>query len=521
MTRGLIEKELRQHGLALGFLLVLPFAGLILILSHGLVRRAGGGGFEAVRLLLMLFIPLACLVLGQLLIASEYRHKTQLFLEGLPLPRTRMLAVKFGLGLILVTLMSVVALGYVGWIARGTEAMTPRFAALLGLKSAGWGAFIYTLCFAHAFLGRYRLPFGLALVVGLISLSNAGMPVSEFGPFALIDSRFPFERFVWPVQALLVTAALVVALAALGFFLGLVRDATVASMLAEKMSPREKLVLTMLVFVGLLASGWFIERRKTFTPVQMPGAAEARHGVVQVLASAAVDAPTREETTILQSTANHVATELGALADYLGCDTFPPVFIVHRRDLGTDDLVDGELKMEQGVLVKANLTDPHFNQLALDEWLVYTTLFAHTHGIAGRERNAWVLDGITWWWPRSQHGRVSAWDAASGQSWTPADIARFNPAQMHSGWFTIRKKMNTKNARAFAGSSLAFLAEHHGADGVHRFLGDRFAQAQPVDVRGWWRDFIRPTATRLRAATGLSEDVFTAEFRAAAAAPHP
>ena len=521
MTRGLIEKELRQHGLALGFLLALPFAGLILILSHDLLRRAGGGGFEAVRLLLMLFIPLACLVLGQLLIASEYRHKTQLFLEGLPLPRSRMLAIKFGLGFILVTLMSVVALGYVGWTARATEAMTPRFAALLGLKAAGWGAFIYTLCFAHAFLGRYRLPFGLALVIGLISLSNNGMPISQFGPFALIDERFAFERFVWPVQALLVTAALVAALAAIGFFLGLVRDATVAAMLAEKMSAREKLVLTMLVFVGLLASGWFIERRKTSTPVQMPGAAEARHGVVQVLASAAVDAPTREETAILQRTADHVAGELGMLADYLGCDTFPPIFIVHRRDLGANDLVDGELKAEQGVLVKANLTDPHFKPIALDEWLVEETLSAHTHGIAGRERNAWVLDGITWWWPRSQHGQISAWDVASRQVWTPAEIASFNPAQLQSGWYTARKNVGTKKVRALAGSSLALLAERHGPEDVHRFLADRFAQAQPEDARGWWRDFIRPTATRLRTATGLSEDAFTAEFRAALTAAHP
>ncbi|MEI9898248.1 MAG: hypothetical protein WDN28_31425 [Chthoniobacter sp.] len=137
MTRALLAKELRQHAFALSFLLLLPFGGLILISSHGVIRRAGGGGFESVRLLFTMFLPLACLVLGQLLIASEFRQKTQLFLEGLPLPRWRMLAVKFSLGLVLTLLISTLALGYVAWQARHTEAINPRFATLLLLKSVG------------------------------------------------------------------------------------------------------------------------------------------------------------------------------------------------------------------------------------------------------------------------------------------------------------------------------------------------------------------------------------------------
>ncbi|MEP6673128.1 MAG: hypothetical protein ABJF10_28515, partial [Chthoniobacter sp.] len=262
MTRALLAKELRQHAFALSFLLLLPFAGLILISSHGVIRRAGGGGFESVRLLLTLFLPLACLVLGQLLIASEFRQKTQLFLEGLPLPRWRMLAVKFSLGLVLTLLISTLALGYVAWPARHTEALTPRFATLLFLKGAGWAAFVYTLCFAHSFLGRYRVPFGLALAGGLLYCSNLGLPISEFGPFALVDNRFAFERFVWPVHAFLVTGALVLALAVFGFWLGLVRDATVAALLAEKMSAREKVFLSLFSFVVLLVGGEVSEHRR-------------------------------------------------------------------------------------------------------------------------------------------------------------------------------------------------------------------------------------------------------------------
>ena len=517
MIRGLLGKELRQHGFALGFLLLLPFAGLILISTNGMLRRAGSGGFESVRLLLIMFLPLACLVLGQLLIASEFRQKTQLFLEGLPLPRWRMLAVKFGLGFGLVMLASTAALAYVAWQARGTEGLTPRFAGLLLAKAVAWTAFLYTLCFAHAFLGRYRVPFGLSLVFGYAYCSSIGLPISTFGPFALVDTRFAFERFVWPVEAFAVTGGLVLLLTGLGFFLGLVRDATVAALLAEKMSSREKIFLTLLTLVAMMVIGQVTEHRKTSTPVQMPGAAEARHGVVQVLASAAVDAPSREETATLQRTANEVAAELGALADYLGFDSFPPVFNVHRRDLAGHDLVDGELKLEQGVLVRTNLLAPGFKAEALNKWLLRATLNAHTHGIATRERNVWVLEGLIWWWPRSKHGEVSAWDEALHAERDSAPVAKFTPAQLHA-WLTLLKSLSTKNAEAFAGSGLALLAERHGTASLRRFLSDRYAQAQPADSRGWWRDFIRPTGTRLRAATGLTEDAFAAEWRAAVTA---
>lgn len=516
MIRGLIEKELRQHGFALGFLLVLPFAGLLLILSYGVLQRAGGGGFEAVRLLLYGFLPLASLVLGQLLIASEFRQKTQLFLEGLPLPRGWMLGVKFALGFLLVLLMTLLALGYVALLARNTEALTPRFAGLLAVKSVGWVAFIYTLCFAHAFLGRYRVPFGLALLTGLIYLISTGVEISSFGPFALLDNRFAYERYIWPVNALAVTAGLVLGLGALGFSLGLVRDATVAAMLAEKMSSREKLFLTMFILVGISVAAIVGEHRQNVAPVEIPGAFEARHGVVRVLVSAAVDAPSREETEALKRTADAAAAELGALTDYLGCDSYPPIFIVHRRDMKAGEFTYGDLKPKQGLLVRANLTAADFKIDALHTWLVRESLGIHTAGMADRERNAWVFDAIQWWWPRSQHGTVSAWEEAQRTEHAVPKLPDFTPAQLHT-WYSVRKNLGDEPTDALAGSSLAVLAEHHGVESVRRFLSARFARRQPYDARAWWHDMLRSTGARLRASTGLSEEQFTAEWQVAMA----
>jgi len=518
MIRALISKELRQHGFALGFLLLLPFAGLILISSHGLLRRASGGGFESVRLLLLTFVPLACLVLGQLLIAQEFRHKTQLFLEGLPLPRWRMLAVKFGLGLVMILLAAAVALVYVGWNARRTEAMTPRFAELLALKSAGWSLVIYTFCFAHAFLGRYRVFFGVAVAFGLYGMSTLDVPLSEFGPFSLVDSRFAYERFVWPGDALAVTGGLILLFTGMGFFVGLVRDSTVAAILAEKMSAREKLFFTFLSLVLLIVSGEVSEHRKTATPVQMPGATEADRSVVRVLASAAVDAPTRAEIAALQRTVSGVAVDLDALTIYLGCRSYPPVFIVHRRDLKWREFSNGDLKASQGVLVRANLTVPDFKVEELSGWLLHETLVAHTNGLAERERNDWILDGFEWWWPRSKHGEISAWGDALQAVHAAAKPLNISPQQLHR-WYTVRKNLEPREARVLAGSVLALLAERHGTASLRRFLADRFGEAQPLDARGWLHDMLRPNSVRLRAATGLSEEDLAAEWRKAIALP--
>jgi len=516
MIRALIGKEVRQHGFALLFLLVLPFAGLMLISGHGLFRRASGGGFAAVQLFLITFLPLASLVLGQLLIAQEFRHKTQLFLEGLPLPRWRALAVKFALGLGLALLVVATALIFMGWSARNSEALVPAFAELLIAKSVAWTICVYSFFFATAFLGRYRVFFGLVIVFGFYAASEYNLPISEFGPFALVDQRFAYERFVWPAKDLAVTAGLILLFISMGFCLGLVRDATVAAMLAEKASAREKMFLIFLTLVLFMVSGELVEHHRNATPVQIPGATEIDRSVLRIAAAAAVDAPTRRETAELQQAADGVALELDAVTRYLDCRSFPPVFIVHRRDLKADEFSNGSLKASQGVMVRANLTAPGFTLGPLSAWLIHEALIANTHGLVEGERNAWILDGFEWWWPRSRHGEASAWGEALQAVRGAGKPLDFSPRQMRA-WLTVRKNLGDAQARMLAGSVLALLAERHGNVGLRRFLADRLGAAEPADARGWLRDMLRPNSVRLRAATGLSEERLAAEWQEAIA----
>ena len=521
MMRGLLTKELRQHAYTLAFLFLMLLGALALIGGNVTLRRATGGGFAGVHMLHHTYVPLVCLVLGQILIATEFRQKTQLFLEGLPLPRWRMLAVKFALGFA-VLVGAVAAALFVAWqSARGSEAITPRFAALVALKSAGWVWFLYTLCFAHAFLGRYRVVFGVTLFFGFLALSGSSVRVSDFGPFALVDERFAYERHVFPASALAVAGVAGLGFAALGFALGLVRDASVASLLAEKMSAREKVVMTLVVGAVMSLSAWLFEHYKTATPVRMPGALEAERGVVRVFASAAVDAPSREETAALERTAKRAAEELGALAEYLGCKTFPPVFIVHRRDLGAGEFSDGELKPSQGAMVRVNLTASELRERQFDERLVRAALFAHTGGLAGRERNFWVLDGVVHWWPR--RGNPHTVPPADEEQWALArKTMPENFSTRHlSAWHSVWRDTGVKEGRALAGSGLAVLAASHGVEARQRFLAAMFGPARSADFRGWLADVLRPRASRFRAAAGIAEEAFVVEWRRTLALESP
>jgi hypothetical protein len=399
--------------------------------------------------------------------------------------------------------------------------MTPRFVAVLVLKSAAWVWFLYALFFAHAFLGRYRVVFGLAIFFAFVALKNMGVRIEAFGPFALIDSRFAFERHVLPWDALAVTVGAGIGLAGLGFALGLVRDATVASLLAEKMSSREKVFITFLTITSLMLTAYLFEHYKTTTPVRMPGSIEARRGIVQVFASAAVDAPTAQETAALQRVAPRAAEELNALAEYLGCTSFPNIFIVHRRDF--TDQYAATYESAESVIARGNFAAEKYSEPEFHRHLVYAALEARTSALTGRERNAWIFAGLMRWWPwrnEAASGPVHASWRENARLIMPAD---FSPKHL-AAWHSLRDSGGShggNRTEALAALGLEVLAQRHGEDARRRFLSATFGPARPKDFRGWFGDVVRGKLRGLRATAGVSEKTFVEEWRAAVAAAPP
>lgn len=507
MIRALLGKELRQHARLFALLGIVLLFGLWLVAGNPLFSRAMGSGFAALRLLLITLLPVAALLLGNALVASEFRHKTQLFIEGLPVPRWQWLAVKHVV--MLAALFSVALLMFAGaaWSGWLGEAMTPRFAALLLVRTLGWTWCVGAFFFSLSFLGRYRIAVTMSVLLGLIWVEQGGIvQLGRTAVFALVDDRFAFEREVWPVRALGFTVLWAGALTILGFLLGLVRDATVASLLAEKMSSREKIVITLLVLGGLTAVGVNIENNANREPVHLPGAvAHERDGRVRVEVTSARRGLNAAQDAELQATGARVADVLAEFSRRLGGVALPPVFLVHREDLGTDECESGKLDHAQGALVRADLLDRdgHFWQLA--RAVLRDELLAKTSGRAEMEPWAWVLDGFVNWWAERNAGEDGGATAgpAIAVARKAAAAVEFSSASFKQ-WLRVREVAGRDGADALAAAVFRVLAQKQGEDAVWGFAHEAFAKDVPKDVRGWWRDVWDPPEQRLRRSTGLT-----------------
>lgn len=511
MLRGLLEKELRQHSLTFSILLVLLLVGLGLITGNHRLARLSGSGIQGFAFMLWTLVPLASLTLGHVLIAAEFRQRTQLFLEGLPLPRWRFIALKYALGLGVLMLLGGAAIGVVLWHNWEREALTWNFARILVLKSAAWIFFVHALFFTHAFLGRYRwVAAGAALIV-FINLSLFGMPAHAFAPLRLLDPRFAYDRDSSPLPDVLESVAIAAAISAIGFAIGLMRDASVASLLAERMSAREKSVFAILLLAGVLGSGVVIEKNKKTSPVHMAGAIVSPQSRVTVSVAAAMDHPSDEDVLFLQAISLRFAEHLQELAEYLDIAQLPPVFVVYRPDFAADRFENGDLEHSQGLLVRANLRAEKFRERELERWLVEHLLVIKSAERLKLERNAWLLDGFPRWW---QH-RAAWGDRAEISESIVSEAAQKAglSADSFRRWFSVRKAAGSGPAQHLAASGLRALESKAGDEATRRFLSSILGRPATKDARTWLREVATPWPRVLRRETGMTLPEFVEIWR--------
>ncbi len=500
MISGLVEKEVRQHTTLLIFITLVMLTGLFVLGSNKFLAQAGGSAFSLFSILWFLMLPLATLVLATGLVAAEFRNKTQLFLEGLPLPRWKMLAVKYLLGLAVVTACTTFLLAGAWWMGRNAEVMTLNFALLLFTKSLGWSWFCWSVCFAHGFLGRYRGWVGVTLVLGLLSIQQMGVMVTRFGPFHLISQHFSYERFVWPVEALWVTAALILVLTSAGFALGMVRDATVAAMMSEKMSTREKIVLTTMALAAVVAIGAIYEKQESLTPLNLPGSVDRREGAASVSVAAAVAVPSPAEEQALDAHATAVAGMLAEAGAYLDCASLPPVYLVHRRDFTAKQFEIDESKSPKRIIIRRNLVMTSPSDTEFQSQIVVSVLGVHQLGRLSSDTRGWILDGFAAWWPVRK--RVQ----------TPADFMKLHPLgevppvrtlQENDlvNWLMTIKDLTPAQQSALAGLGMVALGEY-GEQPRQRFLAKVLGYPAPLDVRAALHDWFHPVSRIMKSTTG-------------------
>ena len=479
MTRALLRKEVRQHWVAVVLLSAGTMFGYTLIILATLTRREAGSGFEVLRLFLMLMGPLAAVLLCHRLVVLEYQARTQLFLEGLPIARWRMVTVKYVAGLSV--MLSLCALAFI--IACGLsfrrEAPSARFVAILALRSISVSWFVYSFCFLLGLLGRYRVPLYLAVFLAVALLfEHAQIQVAHTGPVALLDTRFAYESEVFPWNALRVTWLIGLLFMGLTAVLSLIREGSVAALLAEKMSHKEKIFIAALLF-GLLEAASLLSDKTRKVPFDLHDAVTERQPGVVVKVASGVG----EERLAAQRLARSVVAELSSARQYLGIEELPPVFITHRRDLDANRYERGELEGNEGVQVRANFAAPDWDLRRFQIWLLREVLDVNSHSRAELESRRWVLDGFPMFWALRAHQQAGVLGDKTAALRALYGVDSGISVQDFNRWLSFRERVGQDITEAVAWSALRTLVRHQGEPACQRFLRSVLAAHPPKDAR--------------------------------------
>jgi hypothetical protein len=479
MTLTLLRKELRQHWWAFLVVGAAAFLGCLIILGATLAAGQAGTPFEGLRVSVMLMGVASALVLCHRLVVVEYHAKTQLFLEALPVARWRMVAVKYGLGLTVICLVVGLPFGLACLLGLNKQLVSWRFLEILAARTFSVIWVTYGFCFMMGLLGRYRLALYIGLLLGLgILAESSSLELGRFGPFALLDRTFAYETELFPWAALCATWALgaVFFLAACG--LSLTREGSVATLLAEKMSHREKVFITA-VLLAFMWAGSTLSAKARKTPFNLSDAvAEQRTGVLVKVASG-IGAGDPEAARL----ARHVASELAGAREYLGLERLPTVFITLRRDLDADRFERGELAKAEGLHVQANFTANDWRDEPFIAWLLRETLVVATDDRVKLESKRWLLDGFPLFWTtRAQAALPLAMDKPLALRALYGTENGFALEDLR-GWLKFNEHVGEAVAAGVAWSGLRTLARHQGEDRCRALLRATLGRAEPKDFR--------------------------------------
>ncbi|MDF1860985.1 MAG: hypothetical protein P1U87_12280 [Verrucomicrobiales bacterium] len=401
MNRVLLEKEWRQNGGWFVLLIGFSWALFFLIVRANSADGTGAGIFSGLGTALWVLLPFSLFIVGHLLVANEFRKKTQLFLEGLPLPKWRMILIKAFLTVVLASLIAGggVLMGW--WWAKGAEAMTVTFLNILLATAVVWSCFVASFSFLLAFLGRYRIPVILLILFGLMWMfNNSSIPVVEFPPFDLVR-RFGFEREEWPAGQLSWTGAFTILFFVSSFLIGLIKEGSVAAMLGEKMSYREKLVIGTASAIGIFAL--LLWEPAEPEPFSLPGAVSENWNGSRVYLSPLDRKRAVDEDVQL---ASYLARNLSENWKWLGipADQIPAVYIVEREAM-EDERIDWEdIDGERVVFAYAEYRHPEFSREKLMAWLMSKLLSVHSHERVMDEHRWWIVSALEGRWELAKAG---------------------------------------------------------------------------------------------------------------------
>jgi ABC-type transport system involved in multi-copper enzyme maturation permease subunit len=506
----LLGKELRQHAVSIIVLAVINLIAITLLLVMARGNPLLGSIFQILQWQLWI-LAVSAVILGNRLVVAEYQAQTQLFLEALPLPRWRMFLTKYLVGLFLMIVLGVAAFGAVLAVATNTEELSTPFVLLLLTRFLLFTWLCYGFFFLTGFLGKYRWGFYGLIVIGITVINMfTDIELMRAGPMKLVTGDFPFERSQWPTQALAITGGLIAFTFIATWLLACVREGSVAGRLGERISYREKMAF-IVVLVGLFFTVMLAGEKRKKAPYDITEAAVASHSAISVKVTPQGDAS--------QQLADRLASDLGAMAEFLDIEKLPPLFIAQRDDLDPDIFQNGYLGGADGIALRTNFNSPDWHYVNFLEHVVGDVLERRSNGRIKSEEDFWVIDGFCLYWAHSRAGENPAADPLDFEGerrnlWLRAlyGTAPFGGPLKHREhilrWFTWHGSVGHNITAGIGWSGLVSLRDKVGEEKFRDFLRASLGRDTPENVTTTIRDLITSPEARLKIATGISHQEF-------------
>jgi ABC-type transport system involved in multi-copper enzyme maturation permease subunit len=391
---ALLDKELRAHfWSALASTLCLALLIGVQVLAERSRQRSTSVIDACVRFLLVV-LPLAAALIGDRLVATEFRNKTHQFLKSLPVEPWQLFAFKYLLGLLFTCGAALASLSVVVTLARREEPVGAHFLLILLLRTFLWSWFIWSMGFLIGLLGHMRIPLALCTFLSLVIIVGAtDLEPMRLGPLRLVDpTNFSYERTVIPWTPLAWAAGL--SLLAMGSALLLLslKDAALVEEMARPMTPGRKIRVTLVLFCYLIAAGDLLERAKK--PIY-------RYTGEDALRSRLIALTVAPKGDTLAAPALFEALEAGLkdLQALMGWKTLPAVTVT--RTAGLDPRVRDKLKLtlEDGLVAVTGSGPPEDpNMVDFRTYVFQQILDLQLYSVASFEPNRWYLDGFSHWW---------------------------------------------------------------------------------------------------------------------------
>ncbi len=331
-------------------------------------------------------MPLAIAFVLRRLVVLEYDQHTHDFLAGLPVSAFLHTALKYVLGLGLVSAFGVVAVLITAAISSRQELISARFLLQVNLQVIVYTFAWYGLTFAAAHLGRYRFTFWLLAIALMLSLEQVDPDIYQdlLWHSALAES-LDVTRLAVPWASLALSMAWGVFGTAVGMWLGSWQQGAVCAGWFTPMSSREKTFLVLLVSVSWLSVDLieyvYVSGGPSYT--RMP---DVGHHSVTVRTTA---------NSRLAAIGAEVAEHLHQFGVAVGDETWPTIVLVPVLQDAEEDVHWRSFEHDELVLE----VDLNNRDHALVTSVVYWTLQHRSQSMpAIRGDTAWVAYGAASWW---------------------------------------------------------------------------------------------------------------------------